>query len=186
MTTDVRCRSSAEMESTDFVEMSNGGASPSASARERYKLLSRVAPDRSPMRMRSGSLGETMKLNALSSASASLPIRTVPRVLRDGGVIGANVTDAEIAFASLRDVLLFHRGERPNFIALDALRFQTANVLIVIRLAARAQFHQKLGNRVLRNTGHADSGADGAALNQSGYHANPISSAQLVHTDHYA
>ena len=48
------------------------------------------------MMIRSGSLGETVKLNALSSGSLSAAIRTVPRVLRAAGVNGANVTDAEL------------------------------------------------------------------------------------------
>ena len=76
--------------------MSNGGDSPSASARDRYRLPSRVAPGRSAMMMRSGSFGDTVKLNALSSGSASAAIRTVPRVLRAAGVNGAKVTDAEL------------------------------------------------------------------------------------------
>ncbi len=101
MTTDARCRSSVVSASIDLAAISNGGASPSASARDRYRLASRGAPGRSAMTMRSGALGETRKWKALSSASASAPIFTVPRVSRAAGVNAAKVTDAELCWSTL-------------------------------------------------------------------------------------
>jgi hypothetical protein len=57
-------------------------------------------------------------------------------------------------------VFVFGINERPNFIALDALAFQVAENLVLIRGAGRAKFNEQLLNRRAVNARHADRSAE--------------------------
>ena len=94
-TTDARVRSSAERESAFLEVTSNRGDSPTASARARYRLPSRGAPERSARITLTGSSGDTTKLNTLSRSSASFGSRTDARTLRAATVTGSKDADAD-------------------------------------------------------------------------------------------
>jgi hypothetical protein len=99
---------------------------------------------------------------------------------------GPHVAVAELPALVGGEVFCLRVAEGPDFVALDALRREVTDVLIVVASAHRAEIRQQLNHGVLRNARHADRGADGAAFNESRNHAYPISRGQLFHTDHVA
>ena len=103
MMTRARFIASPASASGDCIEASKRGASPIASARDRYNVASDEPCDTAITG--TGAVGVTVKLNTLSRASAStdgcaaVPRRTTARVFGAVMVTGANDTDAD-AFAA--------------------------------------------------------------------------------------
>ena len=100
------------------------------------------------------------------------------RVHRDPGPHVASVTTLA---RRRRDVLLFGRDERPNFITLDALTRQIHESFVEVFGTSCAEFYEQLGNRVLGDPSHADRCTDRIAFNKSRDHLRPFLIGQLVH-----
>lgn len=62
---------------------------------------------------------------------------------------------------------LFAAHEAPDFIRLDALAVQAADVLIVVVPADFAHIHEQLGDGILAHAHHAAGSPDGAALDKA-------------------
>src|ERR1700739_431721 len=83
------------------------------------------------------------------------------------------------------DVFRFRAHEAPNLVGLQAAHFQIPHSPIVVRGARAAQIGEEFHNRVLRNSRHADGGANRAAFNQAVDHFGAGFSVQAIHTDSY-
>jgi hypothetical protein len=74
-----------------------------------------------------------------------------------------------LALLISRNVLLLGIAERPNLITLDALARQIAKSAALIFLASFADLREELDHGILGDARHAYSGANGIALDESGY-----------------
>lgn len=62
----------------------------------------------------------------------------------------------------------------PDFIALEALHFQTAHIVVVECSGGATQIAEQVQSGVLRHASHATSGVDRNALYESGYGSNAL------------
>jgi hypothetical protein len=81
----------------------------------------------------------------------------------------------------LRDVLAAGVTEAPNFITLNALRWDVANVLIVKRFARSAEIDEQFGDGVNRRADHARRAPEAVSLYQRLNDLDSLGRAQLVH-----
>lgn len=83
-----------------------------------------------------------------------------------------HVTVAEDALFLNRDVLFLSVAELPDFIALNSVRFHTANSAVMEVSARRSQLFQESEDGALGNASHAAGGADGVSLNEGVYNGD--------------
>jgi len=106
--------------------------------------------------------------------------------LRIGVNRGPRPAVAPLTLFVFRDVLRFCADERPNFIALNPLRFQVPNVRIVIGQACGTEIAKQLFYRHPRHASQARRSAKAVAFNQRGNYGGAAFGGQPIHNGHYA
>ena len=81
---------------------------------------------------------------------------------------------------------MLHPAERPDFVALHALRGEVADLRIVKLRARGSDIAKKPENRGFRNARHANDGVDGDAFHESGNDTGADFRIQTVRAQEYA
>jgi len=82
------------------------------------------------------------------------------------------------------NVLRLAVREGPDFIHLDALARQVAQMLVLIGRASRAEIDQQLGDRVLGRAGDAHRGADRVAFHEAADDLGALGCGEPVHASY--
>jgi hypothetical protein len=97
---------------------------------------------------------------------------------------GPYITKAELAFVFFWYVLFPGVAEAPDFITLEPLTGQVAELLVLVSLAGRTKINEEFEHRAFRGSCHATGCPDTVPFNQCCDYLRPLFHAQSVHGTH--
>jgi len=119
-------------------------------------------------------------MSALCVAKADIPLNHQLGICINCGP-SPHVANAENALKMLGCIHLLAMAERPNFVALDELRFKVNHPLIMEAVAEFPELRDKAKDRGLSDAREANRAVDAVAFDKAVDDAGTVFNARLVH-----